>query len=127
VEYDLLEPDHSRVFLGCTHWRNTNGGESCIKRLQLASSKRWSLENSIRDHRRAFASFENTSSRLVKEFRYLELKVERGIHSDSSWMYDPSKWFKFEVVVDKIQATCLRQVLNRREMVRESVLKSYQR
>jgi len=65
--------------------------------------------------------------RLVSECRYLELKVERGIHSDSGWMYDPSKWFKFEAVVDKIQATCLRQVLNRREMVRASVLKSYQR
>ena len=41
--------------------------------------------------------------------------------------YDPSKWFKFEAVVDKIQATRLRQVLDRREITRALVSKSYQR
>lgn len=61
--------------------------KSCAQRLQLASSKRWSLENNIRDIVGAFASFENPSSGLVRERRCLELKVERGIHSDSGWMY----------------------------------------
>jgi len=34
------------------------GEKSCAQRLQLASSKRWSLENNIRDIVGAFASFE---------------------------------------------------------------------